>query len=141
MEHERIKTTLVKAKELRRHAEKAITLGKKEPLHAFRLLYSHYPQKQTVKKIIKELSPRFKDRPGGYTRIVKLGARDGDGAEMAFLEFVDYDFEKKYEERKKQDSNRKEKKKISKTRWKSLKKRRKDLRKIQQKDRVTNRRP
>ena len=91
VEHERIKTTVPKAKELRRHVEKALTLGKKESLHAQRLLLARYPNKDTVSKIIKDLSPRFKERPGGYTRIIKIGARAGDAAEMAYIEFVDYD--------------------------------------------------
>ncbi|MCB0377271.1 MAG: 50S ribosomal protein L17 [Bdellovibrionales bacterium] len=90
VEHERIKTTLPKAKELRRHVERAITMGRKGDLHATRTLLSRYPNKDTVRKIISDLSPRFKERPGGYTRILKLGARAGDGAPMAFIEFVDY---------------------------------------------------
>ncbi len=90
VEHGRIKTTLAKAKELRRHAEKAVTLGKKQSLHAQRLLLSRYPNEKTVATIIKDLAPRFKDREGGYTRILKLGGRPGDNAEMAFIEWVDY---------------------------------------------------
>lgn len=91
IEHERIKTTVPKAKELRRHVEKAITLGRKGDLATTRLLMARYPNKNTVSKIVNDLAPRFKDRPGGYTRILKLGNRVGDGAEMAFIEFVDYD--------------------------------------------------
>ena len=90
VEHGRIKTTLAKAKELRRHVERAVTLGKKQDLHAQRLLLSRYPNQETVSIIMKELAPRFKSREGGYTRILKLGARPGDNAEMAFIEFVDY---------------------------------------------------
>jgi len=90
VEHGRIKTTLAKAKELRRHAEKAVTLGKKQSLHAQRLLLARYPNEKTVATIIKDLAPRFKDREGGYTRILKLGGRPGDNAEMAFIEWVDY---------------------------------------------------
>ena len=90
VEHGRIKTTLAKAKELRRHVEKAITVGKREGLHARRLLLSRYPNDATVGRICDELAPRFKGRNGGYTRILKLGARPGDKAEMAFIEFVDY---------------------------------------------------
>lgn len=93
VEHERIRTTLAKAKELRRHVEKAITKGKGGTLHDFRQLMSDYPNEGTVTKIVKDLSPRFKTRPGGYTRIIKLGTRPGDKAEMAFIEFVDYNFE------------------------------------------------
>ena len=91
VEHERIKTTLPKAKELRRHVERAITTGRKGDLHATRTLMSKYPNKDTVRKIVSDLSVRFKERPGGYTRILKLGPRAGDGAPMAFIEFVDFD--------------------------------------------------
>lgn len=93
IEHGRITTTVDRAKEVRRHAEKAITLGKKGDLSTTRLLMARYPNKDAVFSIMKEISPRFKDRPGGYTRIVKIGRRPGDTAEMAFLEFVDYDYE------------------------------------------------
>ena len=91
VEHERIKTTLSKAKELRRHVERAVTIGRKSDLAATRQLLSKYPSKDTVHKIVHDLSLRFKERPGGYTRILKLGNRPGDGAPMAFIEFVDYD--------------------------------------------------
>lgn len=91
VEHERIKTTLPKAKELRRHVERAITAGRKGDLAATRNLLAKYPNKETVNKIVTDLSVRFKERPGGYTRILKLGNRPGDGAPMAFIEFVDFD--------------------------------------------------
>jgi large subunit ribosomal protein L17 len=91
VEHERIKTTLPKAKELRRHVERAITAGRKGDLATTRTLLAKFPNRDTVQKIISDLSVRFKDRPGGYTRILKLGNRPGDGAPMAFIEFVDYD--------------------------------------------------
>src|SRR5690606_28368864 len=94
VEHERIRTTLPKAKELRRHIERAITRGKGGTLHDQRILLSKYPNQSAVDKIMKDLGPRFKNRDGGYTRIIKLGTRPGDRAEMAFIEFVDYDFEK-----------------------------------------------
>ncbi|MES2856584.1 MAG: 50S ribosomal protein L17 [Bdellovibrionota bacterium] len=90
VEHGRIKTTVARAKELRRHVEKAITLGKDQTLHAQRLLMSRYPNEDTVSTIMKDLAPRFKTRAGGYTRILKLGNRPGDNAEMAFIEFVDF---------------------------------------------------
>lgn len=90
VEHERIKTTLPKAKELRRHVERAITIGRKGDLAATRLLLARYPNKETVFKIVNDLSVRFKTRPGGYTRILKLGNRAGDNAPMAFIEFVDF---------------------------------------------------
>lgn len=90
VEHERITTTLPKAKELRRHVERAITIGKKGDLSAIRVLLSKYPNKDAVKKVVSDLSKRFSERPGGYTRIMKLGARPGDNAEMAIIEFVDF---------------------------------------------------
>ncbi|MGZ3791044.1 MAG: 50S ribosomal protein L17 [Bdellovibrio sp.] len=95
VEHGRITTTVDRAKEVRRHVEKAITLGKKGDLATTRLLLSRFPNKEAVTTIMKDIAPRFKTRPGGYTRIIKIGRRPGDTAEMAFLEFVDYDFEAK----------------------------------------------
>lgn len=94
VEHGRIKTTVDRAKEVRRHIEKAITLGKKGDVAATRLLMSRLPNKEIVQAIVKDISPRFKTRPGGYTRVIKIGRRPGDTAEMAFLEFVDYDWSK-----------------------------------------------
>lgn len=91
VEHGRIKTTVAKAKELRRHVERAVTLGKKGDLNSRRILISRYNCKDTVKTIMNDLSPRFKSRPGGYTRIMKLGNRPGDMAEMALIEWVDYE--------------------------------------------------
>ena len=86
----RIKTTLAKAKELRRHVERAVTMGKKGTVHSRRLLLSRYPNTEMVDTLLKDVVPRFQTRPGGYTRILKLGERPGDRAEMAFIEFVDY---------------------------------------------------
>lgn len=91
VEHGRIKTTLAKAKELRRHVERAITMGKAGTLHARRLLLSRYPNQEVVNTIVTDLAVRFKDRPGGYTRVLKLNNRMGDCAPQAFIEFVDYD--------------------------------------------------
>ena len=90
VEKERIKTTLPKAKCVRPLVEKAVTMGKRDNIHSRRLLFSRYPNKNTVDKILSVLSPRFKDRPGGYTRIIKLGFRAGDKAPLAYIEFVDY---------------------------------------------------
>ncbi|MCK6683330.1 MAG: 50S ribosomal protein L17 [Thermoanaerobaculia bacterium] len=84
--HERIRTTLYKAKELRPLAEKMITLGKKGGLAARRLALSKLPDKSAVGRVFDELAPRYKERQGGYTRILKLGRRQGDAAEMAILE-------------------------------------------------------
>lgn len=94
VEHGRITTTVDKAKELRRHVEKAITLGKKNDLASRRLLLSRIPNQTAVNTIMTDLAPRFKTRQGGYTRIIKIGRRPGDTVEMAFIEFVDYDYTK-----------------------------------------------
>jgi large subunit ribosomal protein L17 len=91
VEHGRIKTTVVKAKELRRHVERAVTMGKKGSLNARRVLMSRYPNELTVGNLMGDLAKRMAKRPGGYTRIVKLGPRPGDNASMAYIEFVDYE--------------------------------------------------
>ncbi len=88
--HERIETTVEKAKELRRVAEKMITLGKRGDLHARRQAASYLFDDSVVQKVFSEIAGRFKDRKGGYTRIIKKGFRFGDGADLAFLELVDY---------------------------------------------------
>jgi large subunit ribosomal protein L17 len=89
--HERIITTLPKAKELRPIAEKIVTLGRQaESLHARRQVAEVVTDRDLVKRLFTEIGPRFVNRPGGYTRIVKLGPRAGDGAELAILEFVDF---------------------------------------------------
>jgi large subunit ribosomal protein L17 len=89
IEHQRIKTTLAKAKAVRPLAEKMVTLGKKGTLHARRTALSVLRQSAAVKKLFDELAPRSTSRNGGYTRIVKLGARKSDSALMAFIEWVD----------------------------------------------------
>lgn len=86
--HERIRTTLMKAKELRPFAEKLITLSKRETLHARRLVLRDIHDGDVVSKMFDTLSSRYAQRPGGYTRIVKLGPRRGDNAEMALIELV-----------------------------------------------------
>jgi large subunit ribosomal protein L17 len=83
-----IVTTLAKAKELRRYVEPLITLAKRGDLHARRQAASKLYKKETVQKLFEELAPAFKERPGGYTRIYKLGPRQGDAAPMARIEFV-----------------------------------------------------
>jgi large subunit ribosomal protein L17 len=95
MTHERIQTTLSKAKELRPLAERLITVAKTDGLAARRRVAQWIPDRTTVKKVFEKIAPRFVDRPGGYTRILRLGARRGDSAEAAILEFVDYRFEPK----------------------------------------------
>jgi large subunit ribosomal protein L17 len=84
---EKIKTTQAKAKELRPFVEKMITKSKKGDLSSIRYL-TRFFSKETVKKLINEIGPRYKDRPGGYTRIVKLGQRKSDGAQIAIIELV-----------------------------------------------------
>ena len=88
IQHERITTTLAKAKETRIVAEKLITHGKKGTLHHRRLALAQVPNKTVVKKVFDEVAPRYADRAGGYTRIIKLGRRQGDGAEIAVIELV-----------------------------------------------------
>ena len=95
MTHERIQTTLTKAKELRPLAERLITAAKNDGVAARRKVAQWIPDRTTVKKVFEKIAPRFVDRPGGYTRILRLGARQGDSAEAAILEFVDYRFEPK----------------------------------------------
>ena len=95
MTHERIQTTISKAKELRPLAERLITTAKNDGVAARRRVYRWIPDHVTVKKVFESIAPRFVDRPGGYTRILKLGARRGDAAEAAILEFVDYKFHPK----------------------------------------------
>lgn len=95
VEHGRITTTVEKAKELRRHIERAITLGKMNDLASRRLLLSRIPNKNAVDAIMTDIAPRFSSRSGGYTRVIKIGRRPGDTAEMAFIEFVDYDWTRK----------------------------------------------
>ena len=90
IEHRRIKTTLAKAKATKPLAERMVTLGKKGDLHARRVAISYLKHKDIVKKLFTEIAPAAADRKGGYTRIVKLGARLSDSAPMAYLEWVDY---------------------------------------------------
>jgi large subunit ribosomal protein L17 len=85
---EKIKTTLAKAKQLRPFAERLVTLSKRETLHARRLVLRHIKDQKVVSKLFDSLSARYAQRPGGYTRIIKLGPRRGDHAEMAIIELV-----------------------------------------------------
>ena len=89
IEHSRIKTTLAKAKAVRPFAEKMLTLGKRGSLHDRRNAISYLHQPKMVKKLFEEIAPRSAGRSGGYTRIIKLGARQSDSAEMAYIEWVD----------------------------------------------------
>lgn len=91
IEHEQIKTTLPKAKELRRVVEKLVTLGKRGDLHARRQAAAQLKQDAHVAKLFEVIGPRYKDRQGGYVRVLKAGFRYGDMAPMAIIEFVDRD--------------------------------------------------
>ena len=89
--HGRIETTEAKAKAVRPFAEKMITLGKRGDLHARRLAMAELRSNDVVHKLFSDVAPRFAERNGGYTRVVKLGPRQGDAASMAYLELVDFD--------------------------------------------------
>lgn len=95
IEHEQIKTTLPKAKELKRIADKYVSIGKKGNLHSRRIAYSRLKQDAAVKKLFDTLAPRYKDRNGGYTRVIRAGFRYGDMAPMAVIEFVERNVEAK----------------------------------------------
>jgi large subunit ribosomal protein L17 len=100
IEHGRIKTTVTKAKAVKPIAEQMITLGRRGDLHARRQATAFLRSRDVVHKLFTDVAPLFKDRPGGYTRIVKIGTRAGDAAEMAYLELVDEEYvAKQIEER------------------------------------------
>jgi large subunit ribosomal protein L17 len=94
IDKERIVTTLPKAKELRPQIERLITLGRNDSVHARRVAGVQIQDDTLVAKLFDKIGPRFNDRPGGYTRIIKLGPRRGDASEMAILEFVGYELDK-----------------------------------------------
>lgn len=102
--NERIKTTVTKAKEIRRVAEKLITKAKNKTLHNIRIIEKLIKDKEILMKLFDDISPRYVNRNGGYTRIIKLARRKGDGAEMAYLELIE----------EQSDSKKKKKKKIEK---------------------------
>ena len=87
-ENGKIETTVTRAKEVRSMAVKMVTLGKKEDLHSKRQVFSYITKETVAKKVIDEYGPKYADRNGGYTRIIKIGARRGDAAEMAIIELV-----------------------------------------------------
>lgn len=91
LDEERVQTTLAKAKEVRRHAERIITVGKRGSLHARRQAAAYLRRPDVVQKLMDTLAPRYADRPGGYTRILRLPNRASDSAPMAILELVDRD--------------------------------------------------
>src|SRR6266853_4939929 len=88
IEHERIKTTDAKAKELRRFADRMVTLGKRGDLSARRMAFAFMQSRDAVKKLFDEIAPRFKERAGGYTRVIKFGNRRGDAAMLSIIEFT-----------------------------------------------------
>lgn len=90
LHHERIRTTLAKGKELRTWADKIITLAKKDTLHARRQAFARLRNETIVKKLFDEIAPKMKGREGGYTRIYKMGWRQGDGAPLSLVELVSY---------------------------------------------------
>ena len=99
IEHGRIKTTEAKAKAVKPIAEKMITLGRRGDIHARRQATAFLRSQDVVHKLFSEVAPRFKDRPGGYSRIIRLGPRPGDAAEMVYLELVDFSPEEQAEEK------------------------------------------
>jgi large subunit ribosomal protein L17 len=99
LEHGRLVTTLPKAKEVRPLAERMITLGKADSLHARRQVQSYLLKDTTVTKVFKTIAPKFADRKGGYSRIIRLGNRKGDGADIAIIELLGSDLESKKAER------------------------------------------
>ena len=112
LEHKRIKTTLAKAKETRVFSEKLITTARKGDLHSQKQVMNVIKNKEVVKELFSEIIPKIGDRPGGYTRVVKLGQRDGDAAQMAVLELVDYNEvvnARAEEQKEKRDARAKEK--------------------------------
>ena len=88
LENGKIETTVTRAKEVRAVAEKMITLGKTNTLHSKRQVYSYITKEEVAKKVFDEIAPKYEDRNGGYTRIIKTGPRRGDAAEMAIIELV-----------------------------------------------------
>jgi large subunit ribosomal protein L17 len=110
-EHQRIETTLVKAKEVKKLAERIVTLGIKGDLHSRRVALSRVPNRNAVMNLFNEIAPRFSGRNGGYLRLVKTRNRVNDGAPMAVLEFLDYEELRKVKQTKKEEKESKKKKK------------------------------
>src|SRR5512139_301490 len=129
LEHERIKTTLAKGKELRSWADKIITLGKKGTLHARRRAFALLRNETIVKKLFDEIAPKFKDRAGGYTRVYKLGWRQGDAAPLSLVELVTF----AHPEEKKKSAITKAKEALGKVTSKKKKKGEKGKEKVKEK--------
>lgn len=109
-EYQRIETTLAKAKEVKKLAERVITLGVKGDLHAKRVALSHVPNRNAIAKLFSEIAPRFSGRNGGYLRLIQTRNRVNDGAPMAVLEFIDYEEVRAKREEQKVKSKGEEKK-------------------------------
>ena len=91
IQHKRITTTLAKAKALKKYVEPLITRSKNDTTNSRRVVFRYLQNKEAVTELFKEISVKVADRPGGYTRVIKLGTRQGDAAQIAFIELVDYD--------------------------------------------------
>jgi large subunit ribosomal protein L17 len=113
LEHEQVRTTDAKAKELRRVADRMITLGKRGSLHARRQAAAYIRRRSVVTKLFSEVAERFRERPGGYTRIVKIGTRHGDAAPMSVIELTDRGDVSKAEAEKKRERHRRQTEKKS----------------------------
>lgn len=107
IEKERMSTTLAKAKAVKPIAEKMITLAKRNTLHARRQALGYITKESVVQKLFDTIGPRFSERPGGYTRIVKLAPRAGDGAQMAMIEMIGSEFKKKAKKKEKEKEAKK----------------------------------
>lgn len=105
-EHQRIETTLAKAKEVKKLAERIVTLGIKGDLHSKRLALSYIPNRKAIAKLFGEIAPRFSGRNGGYLRLIRTRNRVNDGAPMAVLEFVDYEEIRQKAEKEKKEENK-----------------------------------
>ena len=112
IEHKRIKTTLAKAKALRMYVEPLITKSKDDTTHSRRTVFSYLKQKQAITELFGDVSAKIADRPGGYTRILKLSNRLGDNAQMAFIELVDYNEEYITDKPKRKKARRAKSKKV-----------------------------
>jgi large subunit ribosomal protein L17 len=112
IEHKRIKTTLAKAKALRLYVEPLITKSKNDTTHSRRIVFSYLKQKEAVTELFGDVASKVADRPGGYVRILKLGNRLGDNAQMAFIELVDYNEEYTTDKPKKKKTRRRSSSKI-----------------------------
>jgi large subunit ribosomal protein L17 len=110
LEHGRLMTTLPKAKEIRPLAEKMITLGKRDSLHARRQVQAYLLKEAIAKKVFADIAPKFADRKGGYSRIIKLGNRKGDGADLAVIELLGSELEVKQAERAEKPQEKESKK-------------------------------